>query len=297
MGYYRKFIRDFAQITKPLTQALQKGEKITHTKDFVDTFERCRNILTSSDILQYPDFERPFILTTVLSQGLIGSDKPIAFASRTLNKSEEKYSATEKELLAIVWACRYFRPYLYGRKFTLYMDHKPLSYGLNLKDTNSRLTHWRLYLEEFDFDIKYRPGKQNVVADSLSRLREEINVNDVEENSSSMSETESSSDGASAHSADTDDSVFIPCTESPLNVFSNQIILKIGPNEEETYEEVFPRIFRRTITKMVFGVPYIIRIFKQFMDPKRTNCVLCPESLIPTMQIVYYFSRGKPFKI
>ena len=150
-------MKSFTKIAKPLTQILRKGEKIVHTKDYLDVFERCRNILTSSDILQYPDFEKPFVLTTdasnyavgaVLSQGPIGSDKPIAFASRTLNKSEEKYSATEKELLAIVWACKYFRPYLYGRKFTLYTDHKPLTYGLNLKDTNSRLTHWRLYLEE-----------------------------------------------------------------------------------------------------------------------------------------------------
>ena len=273
--------------------------EVVHTKDFLDAFERCRNILTSSDMLQYPDFEKPFVLTTdasnyavgaVLSQGPIGSDKPIAFASRTLNKSEEKYSATEKELLAIVWACKYFRPYLYGRKFTLYTDHKPLTYGLNLKDTNSRLTHWRLYLEEFDFEMKYRPGKQNIVADSLSRIREEININEVE--------AETSSDGGSVHSADTDDSVFIPCTESPINTFSNQIVLKIGEINEEIYEEIFPRVFRRTITKVAFGVPYIIKIFKEFIDPKRSNCILCPERLIQTIQIVYknYFSRGRPFK-
>lgn len=310
LGYYRKFIKDFAKIAKPLTQALRKGEKIIHNKEFVEAFERCRNILTSSDILQYPEFDKPFVLTTdasnyavgaVLSQGKIGSDKPIAFASRTLNKSEENYSAIEKELLAIVWACKYFRPYLYGRKFTLYTDHKPLTHGLNLKDTNSRLIHWRLYLEEFDFEIQYRPGRQNVVADGLSRVREtEMNVNDASDApSSSDTEDDSSENDETVHSADTDDSAFIPCTEHPLNKFSNQIVLQIGADEGETYEEVFPRMFRRTITKINFGVPNLIKMFKNYMDVKRSNCIFCPESVINSLQIVYknYFSRGKPFKV
>lgn len=124
IGYYRKFIRDFAKIAKPLTQQLRKGETIQHTPEFISAFKRCRNLITSSHVLQYPDFSKPFVLTTdasnyalgaVLSQGPIGSDKPIAFASRTLTRTEENYSAIEKELLAIDWACKYFRPYLFGR--------------------------------------------------------------------------------------------------------------------------------------------------------------------------------------
>lgn len=300
LGYYRKFIRDFAMIAKPLTKALRKGEAINHSKEFVDSFERCRNILTGSDILQYPDFEKPFILTTdasnyavgaVLSQGQIGSDKPIAFASRTLNKSEENYSAIEKELLAIVWACKYFRPYLYGRKFTLYTDHKPLTFSLNLKDSNSRLIHWRLYLEEFDYEIKYRPGKQNIVADSLSRIQTEVNTN--------LQNDSSSTDDATMHSADTDDSEFIKCTEFPLNKFSNQIILKFGDTESMDYEEVFPRIYRRTITREDFSDSFIMTMFKEFMDSKRSNCIFCPENLMNPIQNIYkqYFNRYKSFKI
>ena len=299
LGYYRKFIKDFAKIAKPLTNALRKDEVIAHNKDFVEAFHKCKNILSGSDILQYPDFSRQFILTTdasnfaigaVLSQGVIGSDKPIAFASRTLNKSEEKYSAIEKELLAVVWACKYFRPYLYGKKFVLYTDHKPLTYGLNLKNTNNRLVHWGLALTEFDMEIKYRPGKQNVVADSLSRIRHEINVNE---------ENDMSSDDATVHSADTDDSEFIPCTEKAVNEFSNQIILKIGSNQQNDYETIFPRTFRRTITKFHYGVPAIFKIFKDYMDPKRTNCIFCPENLIGLIQTVYknYFNRCKNFKI
>ena len=299
LGYYRKFVKDFARIAKPLTNALRKNEAIEHTEEFVKAFEKLKNILSGNDILQYPNFDKPFVLTTdasnhaigaVLSQGPIGSDRPVAFASRTLNKSEENYSAIEKELLAIYWGCKYFRPYLFGRKFTLYTDHKPLTYGLNLKDGNNRLIHWRLYLLQFNFDIRYRPGKQNVVADGLSRIPDEININEV---------NSASSDSNTVHSADTDDSEFIPCTEQPVNHFSNQIVLRLGEIESEDYEEVFPRVRRRTITKITFGVPLLIRIFKSYIDPRRTNCIYCPERIINTIQTVYrnYFSRTKSFKI
>ena len=254
-------------------------------------------MLTQSDILQYPDFERPFILTTdasnfalgaVLSQGQVGSDKPVAYASRTLTKSEENYSAIEKELLAIVWATKYFRPYLFGRKFLLYTDHQPLTYALNLKTPNSKLVKWRLQLSEFDFDIKHRPGRQNVVADALSRIQADLNVNE-----------EISSDAATVHSADTDDSEFIACTEHPVNHYHNQIILEESQSDSETYEEIFPRVYRRVIKKLIFGIPALIKIFRDYMDPNRVNCIMCPEKLIPTIQIVYknYFNRCKTFKV
>lgn len=297
LGYYRRFIRDFAKITKPLTAQLRKDEKIEHTPLFLKTFEKCKELLTQSNILQYPDFNHPFILTTdasnfalgaVLSQGCIGKDKPIAFASRTLNKTEENYSAIEKELLAIVWATQYFRPYLFGRKFTLYTDHQPLTYALNLKTPNTRLVKWRLRLLEYDFEIIHRPGKQNVVADALSRIPEEINVNE-----------DDSSDANSVHSANTDSSELIECTERPINFFHNQIILKIGNEESETYDEIFPKVYRRTIVKVAFGVPTLIRIFREYMDLNKLNCILCPENLMQMIQIVYknYFSRCKTFRV
>ena len=73
-------------------------------------------------------------LGAVLSQGAIGKDLPVAFASRTLNRAEKNYSTTEKELLAIVWGMRYFRPYLYGRKFTVVTDHKTVMWIMNVKN-------------------------------------------------------------------------------------------------------------------------------------------------------------------
>lgn len=299
LGYYRRFVRDFAKITKPLTAQLRKGEQVEHTDQFLKTFKLCKNLLTQSDILQYPDLDKPFVLTTdasnfalgaVLSQGPIGKDRPVAYASRTLTRSEERYSAIEKELLAIVWATQYFRPYLFGRKFTLFTDHQPLTYALNLKTPNTKLVKWRLQLLEYDFEIKHRPGKQNVVADALSRISHEVNANEQDSDSD---------DDATVHSADTDDSEFIQCTEKPLNFFHNQIILKIGCDESETYEEIFPRMHRRTITKIAFGTPVLIRIFSEYMNPRRSNCILCPESLINSLQIAFrnYFSRCRTFKV
>lgn len=120
-----------------------------------------------SQILQYPDFSRDFILTTdasnfaigsVLSQGDLPNDLPIAYASRSLNKAESHYSTTEKELLAIVWSCKHFRPYLYGRKFIILTDHRPLQWLFSVKDPGSRLVRWRLKLEEFNYEIKYKTG-------------------------------------------------------------------------------------------------------------------------------------------
>lgn len=181
LGYYRKFIKDFAKITKPFTNCLKKESKIKiDDPDYINCFETCKNILCNEPLLQYPDFGKEFILTTdasnfaigaILSQIKNGNDLPIAYASRTLNTSEINYSAIEKELLAIVWATKYFRPYLFGRKFTIYSDHKPLQWLFSIKEPNSKLLRWRLKLEEFDYQIKYKKGKLNKNADALSRIQ------------------------------------------------------------------------------------------------------------------------------
>lgn len=181
LGYYRKFIKDFAKLTKPLTHCLKKETKIDINKpEYVNSFEICKNILCNEPLLQYPDFEKEFILTTdasnyavgaILSQIKNGADLPIAYASRTLNKSETQYSAIEKELLAIVFGTKYFRPYIYGRKFKIYTDHKPLQWLFSVKEPNSRLLRWRLKLEEYDYEIKYKKGKSNKNADALSRIQ------------------------------------------------------------------------------------------------------------------------------
>lgn len=178
IGYYRRFIKDFSALAKPLTLLLKKDTPFNWTPKSQAAFDTFKTILTTEPILQYPDFSKEFLLTTdasdyaigaVLSQGEVGKDLPIAYASRTLNKAETNYSTTEKEALSIVWATNHFRPYLYGRKFTILTDHRPLTWLFNCKNPCSRLLRWRLKLEEYEYTIQYKPGKVNSNADALSR--------------------------------------------------------------------------------------------------------------------------------
>jgi len=191
IGYYRRFIKNFAKITKPLTVCLKKNAKIKISSEFINSFEHCKNLLINAPILKYPDFTQEFILTTdasnfaigaVLSQGSVPYDRPVAFASRTLNDTETKYSTIEKELLAIVWACKYFRPYLFGRKFKIYCDHKPLAYLFKMKEPNTKILRWKLKLEEYDYEIIYKKGTHNTNADALSRIPK-IDLNALENES------------------------------------------------------------------------------------------------------------------
>lgn len=158
---------------------LKKDQKFYWTEKCQEAFDTLKKSLVNEPILQYPDFSKPFVLTTdasndaigsVLSQRPVGSDLPIAYYSRTLTKPERAYSTTEKELLAIVASTKYFRPYLFGQKFLVCTHHKPLTWLMNRKDLSSRLIRWRLKLLDYDYEIHYKPGKINANADFLNRL-------------------------------------------------------------------------------------------------------------------------------
>ena len=110
----------------------------------------------------------------ILSQGPINQDRLMAYTSRTLNTAEVRYDTYEKEDLAIVYSVLHFCPYLYGRKFTLVTDHKPLLWFRTYKDGNARVLRWRLKLAEYEYDVVYKAGKANVNADALSRNPVEI---------------------------------------------------------------------------------------------------------------------------
>lgn len=185
-GYYRRYIYDFAKLAQPLNVLLKKDAPFNWNASCLESFESLKSKLCNAPILIYPDFTREFILTTdasnkaiggILSQGTIGRDLPIAYASRILNKAELNYSTIEKELLAICWSVKHFRPYLYGRKFTIVTDHKPLTWLFSIKDPGSRLIRFRLKLEEYEYNIVHKAGKNNTNADALSRMYPISNTN------------------------------------------------------------------------------------------------------------------------
>lgn len=178
MGYYRRFIKNFAEITEPLTALLKKGSRVEVSDRVARSVEECKRALCSAPVLKFPNFGRPFIISTdasgeaigaVLSQVDESGDRPVAFASRKLKPAERRYSTIERELLGVVWAVDHFRPYIFGTTFQIKTDHMPLVWVEKLKETSARITKWKERLAAYQFTIHHTKGSDNVVADCLSR--------------------------------------------------------------------------------------------------------------------------------
>jgi hypothetical protein len=178
VNYYRDFCPDLAENSTCLYRLLKKEVPFTWTEEHEKAFNRIKELLTSPPVLGIAKKGAPFILSTdasqaalgaVLSQVIEGREVPIAYASRALSETEQRYAVVEKELLAIVFGVKRFRCYLMGNKFTVTTDHNPLQYLSSLKDPHGRLARWTMLLQEFDFEVKYKAGKLNGNADCLSR--------------------------------------------------------------------------------------------------------------------------------
>ncbi|CAA7057648.1 unnamed protein product [Microthlaspi erraticum] len=179
-GFYRRFIKDFSKITRPLTQLLCKEVKFDFDSTCLEAFHTIKGALVSAPIVQPPDWNLPFEVMTDASDYAVGAvlgqrkEKKlhvIYYASRTLDEAQCKYATTEKELLAVVFAFEKFRSYLVGSKVIVHTDHAALKYLLTKKDAKPRLLRWILLLQEFDLEIKDKKGIDNGVADHLSRMK------------------------------------------------------------------------------------------------------------------------------
>ena len=155
---------------------MQKGVQFSWTSECQSAFSILKERLMQAPILAYPRFDSeasPFLLQTDASAVGIGAvleqdGHVVAYASRTLTKSEQQYSVIQRECLAAVYGMKQFRHYLLGRAFKLITDHAPLQW-LSAQKMEGLLCHWSLAIQEYDFTIVYRKGSLNTVADALSR--------------------------------------------------------------------------------------------------------------------------------
>lgn len=185
MNYYGKFLPDLSNLLAPLYRLLHKDTKWSWGADQEQAFREVKQLLTSECLLVHFDPNKelliacdasPYGLGAVLShRGPDREEQPIAFASRSLNPAEKNYSQLEKEGLAIVFAIKKFHQFLYGRRFTITSDHKPLQHLLKPSNAvptmaSGRMQRWALLLSGYDYAISYKPGTQHSNADSLSRL-------------------------------------------------------------------------------------------------------------------------------
>nr|GFC77806.1 putative reverse transcriptase domain-containing protein [Tanacetum cinerariifolium] len=181
-GYYRRFIKGFSLISKPLTKLTQKNKKFEWETEAKEAFQMLIQKLCCAPILALPDGSEDLVVYCDASLRGFGAvlmqrEKVIAYASRKLRIHEENYTTHDLELGAVVFALRLWRHYLYGTKCVVYTDHKTLQYILDQKELNMRQRRWIELLSDYDCEIRYHPGKANVVADVLSQKeREPIRV-------------------------------------------------------------------------------------------------------------------------
>jgi transposase InsO family protein/ribosomal protein L21E len=182
VNYIGKFIPHLAQITRPMTMLTSQSEDVKFVWGEAQqaAFEQLKEIIAKDVMLIYPRSDKPLNITTdasdyalggVLSQtdDATGLERPIMFISKSLTDTERRYTVTEKELYSIVYALKKFKPYIYGRQFHVYTDHRALIWLCGKKDPMSRLGRWSLTIAEYAQGIHFVAGKQNRVADALSR--------------------------------------------------------------------------------------------------------------------------------
>jgi hypothetical protein len=180
LNYFRGYVPCYSHIMAPIEKLREKDNRIAWTEEHSRIMARVRNILEMEILLVAPDYTRPLFVGTDASKyglGAIlyqvdenGKKQYIRMASRSLGPSEIHYGAPQRELRAVLEALRWFKVYLYGRKFTLYTDHQSLVYLLTRDKISSVIENWMYEVLSFDFEIKHLPGIENHLPDVLSRF-------------------------------------------------------------------------------------------------------------------------------
>ena len=180
-GYYRKFCKNFSLVAEPLTRLLCKDQRFTWNMNCVGAFTKIKGLLMSAPVLVTPQFDKPFILMVDASDIGVGAvllqedhrslEHPIAYFSQKFSKSQRNYCTSEKEALALIMALHHFDFYLSAAQYPIrvYTDHNPLTFLNRLRDKNQRLMRWSIIFQGYDLNIQHIAGKDNVLADALSR--------------------------------------------------------------------------------------------------------------------------------
>ncbi|GJX21480.1 reverse transcriptase domain-containing protein [Tanacetum coccineum] len=178
-GFYRRFIKDFSKISRPMTHLLKKNTPFIFSDECIQAFETLKKKLTGAPLLITPDWDLPFELMYDASDFAIGAVlgqrhekhfRPIQYASKTMTEAESHYTTTEKEMLAVVYAFEKLWSYLILNKSIVYTDHSARKYLFAKKDSKERLLRWVLLLQEFKFKVIDTKGAENLAVDHLSRL-------------------------------------------------------------------------------------------------------------------------------
>jgi hypothetical protein len=176
VGYYRRFIKDFSKIAKPMMKLLENNQAFEWTNESQASFEELRKRLISASVLVLPDLTKKFdIYCDASHQGLgcvlMQEGQVVCYASRQLRKHEENYLTHDLEPATVVHALKIWRHYFIGHRCEIYGDQKSLKYIFTQNDLNLRQRRWLELIKDYDLGINYHPGKANVVADALSRKK------------------------------------------------------------------------------------------------------------------------------
>lgn len=179
-NYYRKFHKNYSELTTKFKHLLSTKYKWKWSDKDTETFQQIKDKFLDSVLLHHPNFQKRFFINCDASDISLGAELyqedeegnhlVVSFASRTLNSCERRYNVTEKELLSVVFACTKFRTYILGYQITVRSDHRSISFLQRCKLNHGRITRWILCLQEYNITWEYIPGKQNAVADALSRV-------------------------------------------------------------------------------------------------------------------------------